>query len=417
MSDDLSAIGNCECDEPSVFAGVRLDHEIPMRADLNLPSVDAPTQLLDLPAIVDRGGALPIVLANLLYANARAPRLHVHYSRDRSHYSRLRRYVPPGFTYRNVLGAVDILERAGLVEHLRTKPSRSATHRSRLRASTQLLERVAGFPIGYVCNPTELIVLRDRDGRLLNYDESDRIVSWRRDIAQHNEFLGGFDTRFDHPHVDDRGGLIWVAGRCIGPSRRSYARIFNVAWTQGGRWYGPYWQSLPKHLRKHLKIDAKAVVELDFRACHLRLLCGWQGVELPFDDPEFDPYAVAGFDRALVKLAFNVMLNAASERAAAAALARELREHHLAESGRMAATLMRAVAARFPGLDPFWCSGVGLQLQNADAEICRRVQQRLRKRDIPILSVHDSFLAPASHADVLDAVMQEEMLRACRKRK
>ena len=74
---------------------------------------------------------------------------------------------------------------------------------------------------------------------------------------------------------------------------------------------------------------------------------------------------------------------------------------------------MVAVRHHFPGLERFWCSGVGLRLQNIDADICQRVQRRLRRSIIPVLSVHDSFIVPVSFDSVLQDAMEEEMQRAC----
>jgi hypothetical protein len=72
-----------------------------------------------------------------------------------------------------------------------------------------------------------------------------------------------------------------------------------------GRWYGPFWQALPQDVREGLRLNGEPVIERDFRACHLRLLCARVGVALPFSDPEFDPYMIAGLPRRDVKRALN----------------------------------------------------------------------------------------------------------------
>lgn len=89
----------------------------------------------------------------------------------------------------------------------------------------------------------------------------------------------------------------------------------------------------------------------------------------------------------------------------------------LAEHGTTAAdharAVMTAVEAHFPALAPYWSTGVGLRLQNLDADICARVQRKLRQRGIPCLSVHDSFVAPASEGLALQVVMDEAFDDAC----
>ncbi len=105
-----------------------------------------------------------------------------------------------------------------------------------------------------------------------------------------------------------------------------------------------------------------------------------------------DPYEVPGFPRTLTKFAFNVILNAKTKRKALGAIEKRLKEDGLLEVREHARALTNAVADHFRDLGQVWCTGMGMRLQNTDAEICRRVQRQLRKADVPALSVHDSFI-------------------------
>jgi hypothetical protein len=238
----------------------------------------------------------------------------------------------------------------------------------------------------------------------------------RRDVLEHNEFLTGIDIRVDHTDARlDGHGFLRVGGCWLDPRRCGFYRVFNRFWTHGGRWYGPYWQGLPGHVRGELLINGQPIFEHDFRACHLRLLCARIGVDLPFHEKDYDPYQIPGMNRSHIKIALNIMLNAGTECAALRAIARKLNDERIDEPYRRARTLMDAVRHWFRGLEQFWCSGVGLRLQNTDADICTRVQRLLRREDIPVLSVHDSFIVPATAKSVLQDVMEEGMVRACKK--
>jgi hypothetical protein len=72
---------------------------------------------------------------------------------------------------------------------------------------------------------------------------------------------------------------------------------------------------------------------------------------------------------------------------------------------------LRLLCAR-AGLPP-WNTGSGLWLHDIDAEVCARVQARLRADAIPSLSVHDTCIVPLSAQDRARAVMDEEFARAC----
>ena len=132
----------------------------------------------------------------------------------------------------------------------------------------------------------EVIVLRDGGGRLVAYPETARTLGMRRDVLEHNEMLGSLAVRVLHPDATyDADGFLRVRGQWLDPGRCAYCRIFNGLWSCGGRWYGPFWQALPEDVRAGLRLNGEPVIERDFRACHLRLLCAQFGIALPFGDP------------------------------------------------------------------------------------------------------------------------------------
>ena len=74
---------------------------------------------------------------------------------------------------------------------------------------------------------------------------------------------------------------------------------------------------------------------------------------------------------------------------------------------------MAAVIQHFPRFERFWNTGIGLRLQNLDARICTRVQRALRQANVPVLSVHDSFIVRESQKDLLEQTMNHEMSEMC----
>ena len=142
----------------------------------------------------------------------------------------------------------------------------------------------------------------------------------------------------------------------------------------------------------------------------MRLLCARAGVELA----DGDPYAGLDLPRNDVKLAINVMLNARSWRSARGALIERLSDCYGPTASSHVDQIRAVVESRFPALKPYWNSGYGVVLQNIDADICARLQQRLRNDGVPVLSIHDSYIAPQSAQDLTVAAMDEEFDRACR---
>lgn len=349
------------------------------------------------------------LIANLRYMALRGPEWRLFYSRDWNHYRDARKYAPDGYSRINIIAAVESLEEAGLIEHLKTAPSRFAEYRSRIWPTATFLERLGRASLkAFDFRPRELIMLRDADKRLMEYRESRDISRLRKDVAAHNAFLSSHEIELDHPdaHVNEAGFIV-VGGSWVNPQRGGYYRVFNRSFTRGGRWYGPWWQGLPSRVRSGIRIGGARTRERDFAGCHLRLLSAMAGIEAPSGDP----YAIPGFDRKQVKLAFNISLNADDAAEAGRALAQRYTEAGIPTTYTEARQAMRAVEDRFPGFERFWNTGFGLRLQNLDATVCQRVQRRTREAGVPVLSVHDSFIAKEQDYDFMSKIMDQEMFR------
>ena len=357
--------------------------------------------------------ALSCLLANVMLASWQPATQWVFYSRDHNHYAAVRTLAPAWYTRRAIIMAVDVLLAAGLVEARRTAPSPSARLRSRVRATPSLAAVCGAQSLRDLCwaEPPPLI-LRDRGNRklldprtALTPDEFVQFQLMARDVEAHNSFLSHFTVGLQGARVIQTGHLE-MGGDRINPLQRSYRRVFNGNLQLGGRWYGPWWQGLSGSLRQHLTLDGEPTVELDFAACQLRLLLAKCGCPDPLaghirhPDPNFDLYRVEGADRNVVKSALIFMVNADDRRRARAALSRKLSQRGEGQARRRAGVVMQSVEAAFPLLRPFWFTGVGLELQSVDAEVCTAVQRSLRDLDLPVLSIHDSFIT-FRHAEAI----------------
>ncbi|MFZ9080527.1 MAG: hypothetical protein ACO23H_18485 [Alphaproteobacteria bacterium] len=67
-------------------------------------------------------------------------------------------------------------------------------------------------------------------------------------------------------------------------NQRSLYRVFNDPTLKtGGRFYGGWWQNIPKSLRRYLVIDGKRTIELDYANHHPTILYLKEGLEPPID--------------------------------------------------------------------------------------------------------------------------------------
>jgi hypothetical protein len=185
-------------------------------------------------------------------------------------------------------------------------------------------------------------------------------------------------------------------------TQRSLVRIFNNGdWEQGGRFYGGWWQSVPKEYRKRITINDKRTNEVDFSTLHPVLLYAQVGERLVGDAYDI---GLQGVQRDLVKKTFNMMLNARDRINAPKAFA-------AANLGMSWAQLQQAIRERHAPIASFFNSGYGLKLQRLDADLAEAVMLRFMEGGNACLPVHDSFLVHHARTDDLTEIMAEEFKR------
>jgi hypothetical protein len=254
----------------------------PFRPCLTLQDPDATLAAIGLPVCANSvvKSAMQALVANLIWLVQSADGAWIFYSRDNDHYAEMGRYVPDFYRRMVMVDAVALLEDAGLIVHERTRPNPRALYRSRIRPTDSLRARICGLPIAAtVSNPREIIVLRGADGYLLQYRETASTCAMRRDVMAQNAFLERFKIKVCHPEARyDALGLLVIGDLRLNPGRRAYHRVFNGRFTRGGRWFGPWWQSVPSRVRQGIYVNGEPTSEPDIQGCHMRLLCARAGV-------------------------------------------------------------------------------------------------------------------------------------------
>ena len=248
-------------------------------------------------------------------------------------------------------------------------------------------------PEGY---PVELIIMRDSNKANVAYNDSRETNRQRKKLSCYNEMLMGTE----------------ITGAEIGPM----VRIFNEAWSRGGRAYG-LWQNVPEVQRRNFLIAGKPTVELDYRAIHPSILYSEKGLPLPSDCYEIDDC-----ERDQVKLALLILINSNTLKTCTLALAAEyenkaraalgdqmlsttdeIPEHRITEASR----IIEAVKKHHKPIADSFHSSAGVRLQNIDSAIAEAVWWTMYKRGILVLPIHDSFIVEIEHAALLENIMKE----------
>lgn len=347
------------------------------------------------------------------------------YSRNANDYGPGHRYTLPVATAKSAATVADFLLGAGLVEHRRGSYARNPFggpggrgYRSRMRALpalVALLDNQFGLlpgTLGYA-DWSELVRLKAAPEyprgpkKLIGYQDTTETRWMREQLVDLNAFLSGFridleagdETEEATDDSIDQEELVNVNDRS---TIRLYRVFNNERWDHGGRFYGGWWQALPKAQRQRLLIDGEETVELDYRALHPRLCYHLEGQPL---DRGNDPYTLPGLEgeavRSVVKTAFNQLLNISSggsPRAPAGA------QTALPKRTSYKALLEKVEAAHAP-IRHWFRSGRGVELQHIDSQMATTILDYLRHRGICCLPVHDSFIVPRSAEFVLGQTM------------
>ena len=179
-------------------------------------------------------------------------------------------------------------------------------------------------------------------------------------------------------------------------TRNQLYRIFNnSSFEDGGRFYGGWWQHIPRDFRRYIEINRKPIEELDYSGHHIRILYAMEGLA-----PPDEPYDLEGFDRDNQKLALLIMINADDEMPAIQAMR--------AKGIRNAKSLVEAIKTRHALIKDYFFTGIGNSLMYKDSVLAEKVMLRMLDLGAAVLPIHDSFIVRNSYAAELEKVMIEE---------
>jgi hypothetical protein len=278
---------------------------------------------------------------------------------------------------------------------------------SRMKANLSLIELFDEHTLAPVMVQREAVeeVIILKSVSILEDNKKDKYVVDYEDTEQTNQIRGNLqtinallDSRWIDLNVSDEA-YEKIAEETerkknrsdIDFTRKKLKRVFNNnSFEDGGRFYHGWWQEIPKEYRKHITIDGKITVEVDYSSIHFRILYAEQGIDIKGDDP----YIIEGYEdrRRLIKIALNIMLNAETKKSSINAIHSKLKV-----SKDTAIDIYKRLEAEHPKIKQYFGSGKGVKLQYIDSQIAEKVMLNLARDNIVCLPVHDSFIVRLSH--------------------
>jgi hypothetical protein len=300
-----------------------------------------------------------------------------------------------------------MLSEDDLIDNQPVAPGTHRSVRSRMRATPLLLDLMTDTTIAPV-RPSELLILRDINGNLVDYPETQLTRRLRKRLLKRNEYLGDIRLGFNNPAIKVGNHCVFIGENAYAWHLRPYdTRNFcRGSFFKGGRFYGPH-QQLPSAVRAQLIINGQPVVCLDYRAMHTTIFSNDAGIRL-----DGDPYDITGFARDEVKFGINIAFNAKTLHGAKMALGAKWAE----ENGRQLASkeeyaratrVIEAILEKHSPIASAFGSDSGVNIQYRDSEIIRTVLEHCMQEGIPAVTVHDEVIAPKKHQGRIAELMTQ----------
>lgn len=376
-----------------------------------------------------RKAHIKVVLLDLYVAWTTDPTLKISYSRSPNEYEGKSRYNELHIS-RLTIEVVDRLIKAGLVEQAMGFNDRitGIGRQTRIWPTTKLINMFEDAKFGPLDvgdhADREVIVLRDIHKQDINYPESQDTARMRRIVRDYNRLIQRTFIDIpvlEHGYIELKSRSKCGCHRLLVNQRDKFTRrIFNrSSFEQGGRFYGGWWQRCPKEWRKHIRMNDQPVSEIDYSGLHIVLLYAQAGIDY-WNDIGGDPYGLDCPDmldnaislRDMCKRLTLIAINAKSEAAAFRAFRDEAEtgspEKHMTDAELSLA--LDCLRQKHSPIASMFASDAGVDLMNQDAKITELIIEKFIGLNVPILTIHDSYLVPVG----METELQNTMKKAFR---
>jgi len=370
--------------------------------------------------------ALYQILTNLLYTDT------IRVSSQVGWYATRRDQHPSWYTYHHTTQAQHVLKKQGLVRLSRDDKDRYV----QLTRTDNLEERLEQVPVHQVVAhlPQDYVYFNKRgidraiaDSNLHCNDMfSDEIRQSPALLNELNEMYDDIQISFSEnaPFIIYDGQRFGEVASQQGNNILAEMMPRNVILTRSfttdgrGRFHvrGTSYQQLPVDLRTLLTIDNEPVSELDFSGMVVQCAYALIGEQNPHVD---DPYApvldILGLDvqnttqREAVKHCFQVALSLTKGVRLNKSLRKRTikRASELLDNDTNIGGVFDAINKAHPLLNDYLQNPDGGQLMFIESRVTRNVLENSLRQNIPILPLHDGFIAPQQHTQAVQDMMHE----------
>jgi len=205
----------------------------------------------------------------------------------------------------------------------------------------------------------------------------------------------------------DRKSKIGVQRIPINQTNKFISRIFSRgSWNNNGRFYGGFWQQVGKNYRKDILINDKPTIEVDYKGIHPAILSinkgeAFKGYEL---DEVILPDLTKGQQTKAIKILILKALDASSKEQAYKAFRAN---GGISLNNQELEKLINSFLELNPHLMDDLFSDQFVNLIYQESLIAEHVIKKFTYSDVPIISVHGSFIVQYDQVLTLKKYMSE----------
>lgn len=360
---------------------------------------------------------LKVIIIELWSAHKISTNPYRSISKNKSDYQIESRYRKIHIKYDYFIGLINDLVKLNYLEQKIGFRGNYLSYRTRIKASNRLLSKILNPEYrlaevisdrGYISiisrSPeahTETIILRNSAKDNIDYLDTARTTEMRSNLALINNRIAETRITLDINDTQYEDLITKLSSErnkrpTIDFTSNQLHRVFNnSSFENGGRFYGGWWQHIPKEYRKYITINRKPTVELDYSGHHIRILYSMERLA-----PPDDPYDITNFPREDQKQAILIMINADSEVSAIKAMSNQ--------GIKKAKLLVNAIKLRNEPIQHYFSSGIGISLMYQDSVLAEKVMLKMLDRGATVLPLHDSFIVRNSYESELEEIMSQE---------
>ena len=243
--------------------------------------------------------------------------------------------------------------------------------------------------------------------RALELEASTHRINANLERTFTNLFIDEYELEDLNTRMANKGDEEPVQQFKFDPTNRYLKRIFNNnSLEQGGRFYGAWWQSIPKDYRTRISLNGEYTVEIDYSSIHIHLLYAELQQACSMEDHYVFGKLTKDF-RPITKTIVMIMINAKTEVSALTSIKKQgLFEGGYPKGVNSPEEYLKEIRLHHQPIEQYFSSGKGVELQYKDSQIAEGVMLEMLPEIC--LPVHDSFIVKETLKERLEEVMNEQ---------